>query len=95
MDSIEWSDDGRYMGYMFTTNGSDWSRAKIRDSLTMKDLDDEINWIKLSGLSWTNDNKGFFYSRFDAPKDQVNAGMETEENSFHKVYYHRLNTKQE
>ena len=46
----------------------------------MKDLDDELNWLKFSGLEWSKDNKGFFYSRFDAPKeDKDHMGMETEE----------------
>lgn len=51
-------------------------------------------------MSWTKDNKGFFYSRFESPevlkKDSMEgAGTETEKLKNQKVYYHRVGTKQE
>jgi len=71
----------------------------IRDSQTMEDLeDDELKWIKFSGMSWTHDNAGFFYSRFDTPESHATgsmdkAGTETEKLAFQKVVYHRVGTK--
>lgn len=47
--------------------GSDWTTIKIREAKTGNDLEEELKWVKFSGVSWTKDNKGFFYSRFDAP----------------------------
>ena len=38
-------------------------------SSTGKDLSDLIKWVKFSGASWTKDGKGFFYSRYDEPKE--------------------------
>ena len=58
-----------------------------------------LQWVKFSGMSWTADNKGFFYSKFDAPKDQDHASMdnkagkETEKLEYQKVFYHRVGTK--
>jgi prolyl oligopeptidase len=56
--------------------------------------------VKFSGISWTKDSKGFFYSRFDAPEEikgsteDGQAGTETKKLAGQKVYYHRVGTKQ-
>lgn len=85
------TDDGSLMAYGLSTAGSDWQTWKVRDVATGKDLPDELKWIKFSSASWTRDNKGFFYSRYDEPKD---ASQMSGVNRFQKVYYHRLGTPQ-
>src|SRR5271155_729561 len=62
------SDDGKLMAYGLATSGSDWNEWRVRDIDTGKDLSDDLKWLKFSGASWTKDNKGFFYSRYDEPK---------------------------
>ena len=85
------SDDGAYLAYGVAAAGSDWNTWRIRDVATGKDLADELKWIKFSGAAWTNDGKGFFYSRYDEPK----AGTEFQESNRNgKVYYHRRGTSQ-
>ena len=84
------SDDGKLMAYGIATSGSDWNEWHVRDIDTGKDLPDDIKWVKFSGASWTKDNKGFFYSRYDEPK----GAALREANYFHKLYYHRLGTAQ-
>lgn len=88
---IEVSDDGKLLAYGIAQAGSDWQEWRVRDVETAKDLPDVIKWVKFSGASWTNDGKGFFYSRYDEPK----AGTQmTGANYFHKLYYHQLGTPQ-
>ncbi|SFR72841.1 S9 family peptidase [Mitsuaria sp. TWR114] len=85
------SRDGKLMAYGTAGAGSDWQTWKVRDLDTGKDLPDTIEWVKFSSASWTPDGKGFFYSRYDAPK--AGAAL-TGANYFQKVYYHRLGTAQ-
>ncbi|HTS38906.1 MAG TPA: prolyl oligopeptidase family serine peptidase [Candidatus Solibacter sp.] len=84
------SDDGKLMAYGTAASGSDWTEWHVRDVDTGKDLSDDLKWVKFSGASWTKDNKGFFYSRYDEPKEA--ALRDT--NYFQKLYYHALGTPQ-
>lgn len=84
------TDDGKLMAYGTETSGSDWMEWHVRDVDTGKDLPDVIKWVKFSGASWTKDDKGFFYSRYDEPKGTALR----EANYFQKLYYHRLGTPQ-
>lgn len=87
LSGISPSRNGKYLAYAISEAGSDWKRIKVLDIATGKDLDDEIRWVKFSGISWFND--GFFYSRYDAPEQ----GSELSDvNKNHKVYYHKLGT---
>ena len=44
----------------------------VRDIAKGTDLPDKVEWMRFSGLSWTKDGKGFFYSRFpEPPKGKV------------------------
>lgn len=84
------SKDGKYFAYQTSASGSDWSDIRIKDLATGKDLDDQIKWVKFSGIAWKGN--GFFYSRYDAPAEgQALSGKV----QFHKVYYHKVGTPQE
>ena len=85
------SEDGKLLAYGTATSGSDWMEWHVRDVDTAKDLADQIKWVKFSGASWTKDGKGFFYSRYDEPKQDT---MMRDTNYFQKLYYHRLGTSQ-
>jgi len=85
------SDDAKYAAYSTSEAGSDWQVIKVVEVPSGKPLPDEIKWVKFSGIAWTNDDKGFFYSRFPA----VEAGKAYQSlNRDQKVYYHRLGTPQ-
>src|SRR5579862_6843342 len=85
------SDDGKYLAYGLAEAGSDWNNWKVRDVATGKDLSDDLKWIKWSQPAWTNDGKGFFYSRYDEPKMGAEFQASTRDN---KVFYHRIGAPQ-
>jgi prolyl oligopeptidase len=84
------TDDGELLAYGLSEAGSDWMEYYVRDIDSGADLSDHLKWVKFSGAAWTKDNQGFFYSRYDEPKDDKLQ----EANYYHKLYYHRLGTPQ-
>ena len=91
LSSYSVSDDGKFIAYGISNSGSDWREWKVKDIETGEDLADHLQWVKFSGVSWTNDNQGFFYSRYDEPND--NTKFE-DINYYQKLYYHRLGKPQ-
>jgi prolyl oligopeptidase len=89
----EWnpSDDGRFLLYAIQDGGTDWRTLKVLDVATSKVLDDEVKWVKFSGLSWMKDGSGFFYSRFAEPKK--GAAFQSL-NLDQTVYFHKIGTPQ-
>ncbi|MDY6327785.1 MAG: prolyl oligopeptidase family serine peptidase [Bacteroidales bacterium] len=81
------SDDGRYLGYAISRNGSDWQEIYVKDIETGATLDDHLVWVKFSSIAWKDD--GFFYSRFPEPDNELSG---VNENG--KLYYHKVGTPQ-
>lgn len=91
LTGVEFTDDGKLMAYGTSASGSDWQEWRVRNVASGKDLNDHVKWVKFSSASWTKDGKGFFYSRYDEPKeDEKLEGV----NYFQKLYYHKLGTPQ-
>jgi len=86
------SPDGRLLSYGRSDGGADWETVKVRDVDGGMDLPEELKWVRFSGLSWTRDSKGFFYSRYpEPPKGKVlEAALANQ-----TLYYHRVGTPQE
>ena len=91
LGSYSISPNGQSMAYGVQTSGSDWIEWHVRDVATGQDLPDKIEWSKFSVASWSKDNQGFFYSRYDAGDEKTK--LQTA-NYFQKVYYHRIGTPQ-
>jgi prolyl oligopeptidase len=87
----DFSDDGRYVAYGIQDAGSDWRTWRVMEVESGKLLDDELKWVKFSSPTWTTDSKGFFYSRYDEPKE--GAAFQSL-NLNQKLYYHRIGTPQ-
>lgn len=81
------SDDGNYLGYAISRNGSDWQEIYVKNITTGEVLSDHLVWVKFSGIAWKDD--GFFYSRFPEPKNELSG---VNENG--KLYYHKVGTDQ-
>ena len=91
LGSVSFSDDGKMVAYAVSEAGSDWTTWKVKEVATTKNLEDELKWVKFSGLAWTKDGQGFFYSRFDEPgKDAQFQSL----NLNQKLMFHKLGTKQ-
>ncbi|WP_291271646.1 prolyl oligopeptidase family serine peptidase [Geothrix sp.] len=91
LSGASFTEDGRLMAYSISVAGSDWQTWKVRDVATGQDLADEIRWSKASGASWLKDGSGFFYSRYEAPKE---GGALTGVNNNHMLCFHKLGTPQ-
>lgn len=91
LSGLSISDDGKWMAYGLSTAGSDWVEYRVKDVETGEDCGDHLKWIKFSNASWTKDNQGFFYSRYDEPNEQTKL---EDVNYYQKLYYHRLGTEQ-
>ena len=91
LSGLSISDDGQWLAYGLSTAGSDWVEYRVKDIESGEDTGDRLKWIKFSGTSWTKDNRGFFYSRYDEPNEQTKL---EDVNYYQKLYYHRLGTEQ-
>eukprot|EP00276_Gloeochaete_wittrockiana_P003893 CAMPEP_0184647758 /NCGR_PEP_ID=MMETSP0308-20130426/4763_1 /TAXON_ID=38269 /ORGANISM="Gloeochaete witrockiana, Strain SAG 46.84" /LENGTH=723 /DNA_ID=CAMNT_0027079019 /DNA_START=206 /DNA_END=2377 /DNA_ORIENTATION=+ len=92
------SKSGKLLGYGIARSGSDWNTLYVRDVETGKDLSDVVEWVKFSSITWTHDDKGFFYGRYPQPASLTDAskkGSEVDSNEGHMLYYHRIGTPQE
>lgn len=85
------SPDGRYVAYALAQGGADWHTVHVRDVTSIRDMTDTLQWVRFSGLSWTRDGRGFFYSRYPEPPvgEALSAAL-----SGHAVYYHLIGTPQ-
>ena len=105
IDPNTWSDDGTialasyfpgpngdYFAYLVQDGGSDWRVARVMNINTGEVLDDKLEWLKFTGLSWADDGSGFYYSRYPATDaDEKFQSL----NKDQAVYFHRIGDAQE
>jgi len=93
IDLASWtaSDDGSLLAYSVSHGGSDWKEWKVLDVATGKDRPDHLKWVKFSGVSWSKDGQGLYYSRYDEPEPGAEL---TGANYYQKLYYHALGDAQ-
>jgi len=89
LGGMAFDQSGTYLAYLVSEGGSDWRTGYVKNVKTGEILDDKLEWIKFSGISWKGD--GFYYSRFPEPEegDELSAS-----NELHSLYYHKLGDDQ-
>jgi prolyl oligopeptidase len=85
------SPDGKYLAYALSSGGSDWETLHVLDVSTGKTLSDVVQWVKFSGISWTNGDNGFFYSRYPTPPKGNAINQEV---VHQQLYFHALGQPQ-
>ena len=88
--SISVSNDSKLLAYSISDGGSDWRTWKVLNIETGKILPDQIEWAKFSNATWENDNSGFFYQKYEEPKDELLKEI----NTAPKLMFHLLGTHQ-
>ena len=84
------SENGKLVAYQVQDGGSDWRIVRVMNVETGEPLEDELRWVKFSGISWVG-NEGFLYSRFPEPEE----GQDFQSLNYdQKVYFHRIGTPQ-
>jgi prolyl oligopeptidase len=89
LGGLSFSKNGKIAAYSISEGGSDWRKILVMDAMTKEIVEDTLVDIKFSGMSWYK-NEGFYYSSYDKPKGSE-LSAKTDQ---HKVYYHKLGTKQ-
>jgi len=85
------SPDGKHLAYGLAAAGSDWNEWRVLEVKSGKETGDLLKWVKFSGAAWTKDGKGFYYSRYDAPRPGAELAAV---NKSQKLFYHRLGVPQ-
>jgi prolyl oligopeptidase len=83
--------NGKLYGYAIAQAGSDWAEWRVRDVATGKDASDLIQWTKGSSISWTADDRGFYYARYAEPPPEKLLTVAALDQ---KVYFHKLGDAQ-
>jgi len=87
--ALDWwfpTDDGKYIAYGTSPNGSEESTLHVIETATGKLLADAIDRTRFASVAWKKDDSGFYYSRHPK-KGDVPEGEEV----YHvKIFYHQL-----
>lgn len=81
----------KYFAYAVSAAGSDWQKIHILDFKSRKPLDEVLDYVKFTRISWKGED-GFYYSGYDRPKNE--ALKYSNKTEFQKVYYHKIGTPQ-
>ncbi|MFL2601621.1 MAG: prolyl oligopeptidase family protein [Flavobacteriaceae bacterium] len=89
LSTLSFSKTGDLVAYSISEGGSDWRKIIVMNTTNKKIIGDTLVDVKFSGIQWKLD-EGFFYSSYDKPKGSELSDMTDQ----HKLYYHKLGTKQ-
>jgi len=84
------SPDGSRLAYAVSDGGSDWRTWRVRDIASGTDDPVVLEGTKFTGVSWSRDGKGFYYSRYPRRED----GEGYDDGRQVAVHFHALGTAQ-
>lgn len=89
LGEMGFSKDGSMMAYSISEGGSDWRKVITINAVTKEIIGDTLTDLKFTELAWQN-KEGFYYSTYEKPKGSQLSEM----TDHHKLYFHKLGTKQ-
>jgi prolyl oligopeptidase len=91
LQATAFSKKQKYFAYAVSASGSDWQEIYIMDFAGRKLLQDKLEYVKFTGISWAGED-GFYYSGYDRPKDEkTKFSAKTE---YQKIFFHKIGTPQ-
>ena len=89
LNGSSFTDDGKLWAYGVAKSGSDRTEWKVMNVETGEHLSDTLSPNRQGGISWLNDNSGFYYSSY--PPAEKGQELKTT-TYFQKLYFHKLGT---
>jgi prolyl oligopeptidase len=89
LGEMGFSKDGSMVAYTISEGGSDWRKVITMNAITKQITGDTLIDVKFTGIAWQGD-EGFYYSTYDKPKGSQLSAM----TDHHKLYYHKVGSKQ-
>jgi prolyl oligopeptidase len=89
--ALDWwypSEDGKYVAFGTSPNGSEISALQVIEVGSGKLLAEKIERTRAASLAWLPDSSGFYYTRYPRPGD-VTAGQEMYNR---RVFFHQLSS---
>ncbi|CAG0914209.1 unnamed protein product [Notodromas monacha] len=93
LNTYNFSEDGEIFAYALSEAGSDWASIRFKKVSTGEEYPEVLKRVKFSGIEWTHDNVGVFYSKYPETDSKAD-GTETVSMDSNKVFYHRVGTEQ-
>ncbi|MEO7672670.1 MAG: prolyl oligopeptidase family serine peptidase [Pyrinomonadaceae bacterium] len=91
LSGSSFTDDGKLWAYGVAKSGSDRTEWRVMNVETGEYLSDTLSPNRQGGISWLNDNSGFYYSSY--PPAEKGQELKTT-TYFQKLYFHKLGTPQ-
>ncbi len=89
LSTVSFNKNGTLVAYSISEGGSDWNKIIVLDVVNKTQVGDTLVDVKFSNIAWLG-NEGFYYSSYDKPKgSELSAETDT-----HKLYFHKLGSKQ-
>jgi prolyl oligopeptidase len=89
--ALDWwypSEDGRFIAFGTSPNGSELSTLQVIEAASGKLLAEKIERTRAASVAWLPDSSGFYYTRYPRPGD-VPAG---EEMYNRRIFFHQLSS---